>query len=228
MSSARRARRSVGFVVASVVALLIATTGPAQAATTVALWNMGDSGSTMSDATGRGHTGTLHNVTVLQPGQTSGKAFGFSGKPSYVTVPASGDFVPGTANFRIQLSVRFGTRPSAAVVDYDLLRMGLSSTAGGDYKVEILQSGKAFCLFRGSSGTGSISAGPVLSDNRWHTLTCSRTASSVVLTVDGATFSKAVKTGSITSSTTVVIGAKDSSGADQYTGLMDRVSISKG
>jgi hypothetical protein len=155
-------------------------------------------------------------------------ALGFFGKPSYITVPKSADFTPGTGNYRIQLSVKFGSKPSASVGDYDLLRMGLSSTSGGDYKVEILANGKAYCEYRGSSGTGSVSGGPALSDNKWHTLVCARTASSVVLTVDGATFTTAKKTGTISSSVTVYIGAKDSSGADQYTGIMDSVSISKG
>jgi hypothetical protein len=208
------------------VALLVVA-GPAQAATTVASWNMGDSGSTMADSSGRGHTGTLHHVAVQQTGN-SGKGFGLSGKPSYVSVPASSDFTPGTGNFRIKLSVRFTARPSSSVGDYDLLRMGLSTTSGGDYKVEILQSGKAYCEFRGSGGVGGVSGGPALSDGRWHTISCSRTDSSVVLTVDGASYTTAKRTGSITSAVTVYIGAKDGTGADQYTGLMDSVSISKG
>lgn len=218
-------RMMVTSALAAVAVLLLP--GTAQAATTVALWNMGDSGSTMYDATGRGHTGTLHNVAVQQPGQ-SGKSFRFGGSPSYVSVPASADFTPGTGNFRVQMSVNFTTRPSPAVIDYDLLRRGLSTTAGGDYKVEILQNGKAFCQFRGSAGTGAVSGGPALSDGRWHVIICARTASSVVLNVDGISYSVAKQTGSITHTVPLYIGAKDGGGADQYTGLMDSVSISKG
>jgi concanavalin A-like lectin/glucanase superfamily protein len=219
-------RLTVTGVLVAIAVLLLP--GTAQAATTVALWNMGDTGSTMYDATQRGHTGTLHNVAVQQPGQSAGKAFRFSGSPSYVSVPASTDFNPGTGNFRIQLSVNFTARPSASVVDYDLLRRGLSTTAGGDYKVEILQSGKAYCEFRGSSGAGSVSGGPNLADGRWHTIGCARTSSSVVLTVDGSKYSVNRATGSITSSVTVYIGARDSGGGDQFTGFMDSVSVSKG
>jgi hypothetical protein len=226
MQILRATRRSAvtGAFAAAAVLLL---GGTAQAATTVARWSMADTGSTMSDSSGRGHTGTLHHVQVGQPGN-SGAGFGFSGKPSYVTVPSSSDFTPGSGAFRVQLSVRFTVRPSSSVGDYDLLRMGLSTTPGGDYKVEILQSGKAYCEFRGSSGTGGITAGPALSDGRWHTVVCARTTSSVVLTVDGSSYSVARQTGSITSSATLYIGAKDSSGGDQYAGFMDSVSISKG
>jgi len=219
-------RRSTALTSALAAVVLLLLAEPAQAATTVATWEMDDAGSTMTDSTG-GHTGTLHHVDVDKSG-TSGRAFRFSSTPSYVTVPASSDFTPGKGAFSIQLSVRFGSRPSASVRDYDLLRMGLSSTSGGDFKLEILQNGKAYCEFRGSSGTGTVTAGPDLSDNRWHTLSCARTSSEVVLTVDGKSWSTAASTGSITSSKTVYIGTRDSSGADQYRGLMDSVTISTG
>lgn len=218
-------RRSTALTSALAAVVLLLLAQPAQAATTAAAWNMDDTGSTMTDSTG-GHTGKLHRVTVQQAG-ASGQGFGFSGKRSYVTVPASADFRPGNADFRIELSVKFRDKPSS-VGDYDLLRMGLASTSGGDYKVEVLGNGKAYCEFRGSAGTGAVSGGPALSDNRWHTIGCARTASSVVLTVDGRSYTTSKKTGSITSSATLYIGARDSDGGDQYTGLMDSVSISKG
>ena len=207
--------------------ILLATVGPAQAATVVASWSMNDAGGTMADSSGRGHTGTLHNVAVGQPGM-SGAAYGFTKKASYVTVPSSPDFSPGTGNFRFTLSVRFGAPPSASVVDFDLLRRGLSTTAGGNYKAEILGSGRAFCLYRGTAGAVSLSAGPSLADNRWHTITCARVGESVVLSLDASSWSKAGKIGSITNSAGVFIGAKSSAGDDQYTGLMDAVSITKG
>src|SRR4051794_6396225 len=188
---------------------------------------MEDSGGTMADSSGRGHTGTLHGVAVRQPGQT-GSGYGFTRTPSYVTVPSAPDFAPGTAAIRIAASVRFSVLPSASVGDYDLLRKGLASTAGGDYKLEILGTGRAFCLYHGSAGQVSLSGGPNLADNRWHTLTCARAGNSVVLTVDGASFSRAGSTGSINNSATVFIGAKNAAGEDQYRGLMDSVSITVG
>jgi hypothetical protein len=227
MSIASRKTGLLAALVAAVVGALVVTAGPAWAATVVARWNMEDSGSTMADTSGHGHTGTLHGVTVRQPGQ-SGFAYGFNGKPSYVSVPSSGNFSPGTGNFHINLSVRFSVRPSASVGDYDLLRRGLSSTSGGDYKVEILQGGQAFCLFQGSGGSVSVTGSRNLADNKWHTLSCARVGNSVVLTVDGANASKSGPTGTIANSQTVFIGAKDSAGNDQYKGLMDSVSITMG
>lgn len=228
MSAASRRPGLLLALVGAVIAALVATAAPAHAATVVAAWNMEDTGSKMADSSGRGHTGTSHGVTVRQPGQAGSFGYGFNGRPSYVTVPSSADFSPGTANIRITLSVRFSVLPTAAVGDYDLLRRGLSTTAGGDYKLEILGSGRAFCLFRGSGGPVSLSAGPNLADNRWHTLSCARIGKSVVLTVDGADFTKAGATGTIANTSAVFIGAKDGAGNDQYRGLMDSVSIAVG
>jgi hypothetical protein len=216
-----------GTLAALLTAFLLATAAPAQAATTVAVWKMDDGGSTMADSSGRGHTGTLHHVTVKQPGK-SGTAFKFSGQPSYVSVPSSGDFSPGTGNFRITMSVKFSVVPSSSVGDYDLLRRGLGTTSGGSYKVEILRSGRAFCDYRGLSGEVSVTNGPNLADNKWHTISCTRSSNSVVLGVDGASWSRSGSIGSISNSSGVYLGAKDGSGADQYAGLMDSVSITKG
>lgn len=211
-----------GALLPVVLAILLTTAAPAVAATVVAAWNMDGTGSRMADSSGRGHTGTLRNVVPL------GSAYEFRGKPSYVTVPSHADFAPGTGNFQISLSVRFSAVPSAAVGDYDLLRKGLSSTSGGHYKVEILRSGRGFCQFRGSAGMVTVSNGPNLANNQWHRITCTRTGNTVVLTVDGASWSKTGSIGSISNSSAVFIGAKNTAGGDQYTGLMDSVTVTKG
>ena len=226
MQALRRTGRSIPLLVLA-FGLLIATASPASAATLVARWNMDGTGSTGGDSTGRGHTGTLHHVAVGRSG-ISGSGYGFSGKPSYVTVPSSGDFSPGSGNFKITLAVRFPALPSSSVADFDLLRRGLSSTAGGSYKLEILRSGRAFCDYRGSSGEVTVTGTQNLANNKWHTISCARVGNSAVLTVDGASVSRSGSIGSITGSSTLYIGAKDSSGNDQYSGLMDAVSITKG
>jgi Concanavalin A-like lectin/glucanases superfamily len=214
--------------VAAASALVLGFGDSARAATQVANWTMNDSGSTMADASGRGHTGTLHSVRVKQSGYAGSVGFGFFSKPSYVTVPSATDLNPGTGSFSYTVHVRFSVRPSTTVHDYDLLRKGLSTTSGGDYKMEILGSGAAYCEFKGSSGSGSLTGSSNLANNAWHTITCARTSSSIRLTVDGSTKSKTVSTGSISNSSTVYIGAKNSAGDDQYAGYMDAVTVSKG
>jgi hypothetical protein len=120
--------------------------------------------------------------------------------------------------------VSFTSPPSDSVGDYDLIRKGLSNTEGGDYKMEILGSGKAFCYFRGSSGSESIENGPNLADGAWHKIQCIKTSSSVSLVVDGKQYTQSVTVGSISNSAKLAIGAK-AEGGDWYLGLMDEVSI---
>ena len=124
--------------------------------------------------------------------------------------------------------MRFPAAPWASLADFDLLRRGLSSTSGGSYKLEILRSGRAFCDYRGSSGEVTVTGTQNLANNKWHTITCARVGNSVVLTVDGASLSRSGSIGSIANSTTVYIGARDTSGNDQFAGLMDSVSVTKG
>jgi concanavalin A-like lectin/glucanase superfamily protein len=235
MPSSRRSGGSRGRSTALTTALTVAATlvvlalqiPSASAATTVATWNMGDSGSTMSDASGRGHPGTLHGVTVKQAG-ISGSAFGFTRKPAYVTVPASADFAPGTGPFQLTVYLRTSVLPSASVEDYDIIRMGLSTTSGGDWKLEVLKNGVAYCGFRGSGGVASATSGRSVVDGAWHTVSCRRSATAVSVTVDGTATTLTGNRGSITSQATLYIGAKDTAGDDQYTGLVDSVTLTRG
>jgi hypothetical protein len=209
------------------VGLTVGVATSASASTQVALWNMGDAGTTMTDASGNGHDGKLTNVAVGQPGY-AGSGFGFLSTPSYVTVSTASQLNPGTQAFSVTLHIRFSVRPSSSVGDYDLLRKGLATTSGGSYKMEILGGGNAFCNYRGSQASGSVSSGSNLADNTWHTITCARTSTTVRLTVDAKTYSKSVSTGTISNSSSLYIGAKNGGGEDQYKGLMDLVTVSQG
>jgi Concanavalin A-like lectin/glucanases superfamily len=218
-----RALTAIGL---ATIAMTVSAPG-AQAATVTALWHMGDAGAVMTDASGHGVTGTLTNVATGQPGAV-GHAFGFAGRPSYVDVANTAALNPGTAAFTVAARVRLATRPSAAVGDFDIIRKGLASTPGGDWKVEILQSGRAFCLFKGSAGQVSVTGGPNLANNRWHSISCRRTSTGVRLIVDGTTYTKTGATGSIANASSTLIGAKSTTGEDQYAGLLDEVSVSTG
>ena len=204
------------------VGVLAAPVG-ASAATTVALWHMDESSGQMVDSSSSGNDGTLSNVTRVSPGYNGGgRAYSFNGSNSKVTVPNDSSLNPGSQNVTIKAHVKFSSRPSSSIGDYDLVRK--QSNTAGTYKMEILITGKAFCRFAGTGGALSITAGPDLSDNRWHTITCKKTSSSVTLTVDGASFSRSGSVGSISSSIVLVLGAKPT-GGDWHKGLMDEVSI---
>ena len=210
------------------VGALVMFVPAAGASTPVAVWHMNEpaGAATMTDAVD-GHNGSLQNVQTGVPG-FQGSGYRFNGSNSVAVVPASGDFNPGNANFSFIVHVNFTTVPSAAVVDYDLLR----GPTQGAYKMEIVArnnrtTAKALCFFKGSTSKATLVAGPHLADGRWHTLECRKTSSAIQLLVDGAVFTKAASVGSLTNTGPVSLGAKSyRGGGDWYQGLMDEVSIS--
>ncbi|HEX8103821.1 MAG TPA: LamG-like jellyroll fold domain-containing protein [Solirubrobacteraceae bacterium] len=181
------------------------------------------SGTSMFDAASD-HTGTLHSVQLGVAG-LSGAAYGFSGSASYVSVPSAPDLAPGSAGITISLSLRATRVP--ATPDWDLIRKGLSTSTGGEYKMEYQPSGQASCGFQGASGYSELQAGPALNDGRWHSVSCVKTSSAISVVVDGHTYSKSANVGAITnSSDPVVIGARP--GSEYFIGALDEASIRVG
>jgi Concanavalin A-like lectin/glucanases superfamily len=188
-----------------------------------AFWQMEDR-ARLVDSSRYRNNGNTHHIKGVADG-FRGKAYHFNGSNSIAKVPSSHSLNSGSADLRLTLHLKFTQPPSTAVGDYDLIRKGLSTSVGGDYKAEILQSGRAFCLFKDSSETvGKIVNGPNLADGRWPTLSCTKTSTSVQLTVDGTTYTKHVHLGSIANGSPLTVGAQ-AGGADWFAGNMDEVSV---
>jgi hypothetical protein len=195
---------------------VVASTGLA------ALWHMDEtSGSLMHDAVGN-HTGTLNSVKLGQSGYL-GTAFGFTGS-SYASVPSASDLNPGSANITITIHLKATSTPASP--DWDLIRKGLYTTSGGEYKMEYQPSGQASCGFNGSVGYSELIAGPAINDGRWHTVQCVKTSTAIKLIVDGTKFSQSANVGTIANTDPVVIGARP--GSDFFQGSLDEASIQIG
>jgi hypothetical protein len=220
----------------SVLAVLIAAGLCASSATSsptvarlVSLWHMNEtSGTTMHDSVSR-NNGTASHVSFGVPG-LNGKAYAAQGIGSLVTVPNSPSLNPGAASFSFGLSVRFTTVPKTG---YDLFRKGFRSTKGGFFKLEAVSkhhhtAAQARCLFAGSAGASRIVGGPNLADGAWHTVTCSRTADGITLTIDGQTFTKAGPVGSISNTASLTLAAKlkGIKLKHRYVGSLDEASFS--
>ena len=222
-ADAARRRRLLGGVAFAAAALALSGAAPASAAT-VALWHMNEtSGTKMVDAVGRNH-GTLHNVALKQPAAAGfGTAYGFNGSSSYVSVPSSSSLNPGSRRITITIHLKTNVRP--AKPDWDLIRKGVYSTSGGEFKVEYQPSGQATCAFKGNGPSvyAELTAGPSLADNKWHTVKCVKGSSSINLIVDGKTFSKSANIGSISNGADVILGAHP--GSEFFKGLLDEASI---
>jgi Concanavalin A-like lectin/glucanases superfamily len=217
--------------VAALTACLVGVLAlPATASASV--WHLDERSGTTAVDSGGSNNGTLKNVQVGQLPAFSGTAYRFNGVNSIVTVPASTtlNYSPTSAQFTLTVHVAFTVVPSVAVGDYDLIRKGLSSTAGGYYKLEIFPSsdhtqGRALCQLRGAKGTAKLVGGPNLATGTMHTIRCVVRPTSVSLVVDGATvLTKAATIGAITNSSRLTMGAK-SSGGDWFKGLLDEVSV---
>ena len=215
------ATNSVGSSTAtsSATAVIQASSGPAGV---VALWHMDEtSGTVMHDSVAH-HDGTLFSVQLGLPG-FAGTAFGFTGS-SYVSVPSSSDLNPGAANITITIHLKATSVP--ATPDWDLIRKGLYTSPGGEYKMEYQPTGQASCGFKGSANYGELITGPALNDGQWHTVQCVKTATDIRLVVDGQSFSKAFNIGSIGNTDAVPIGARP--GSEYFKGSLDEAGVQVG
>jgi hypothetical protein len=189
----------------------------------VALWHMDEtSGSVMLDATPAHHDGTIFSAQLGVAGLT-GTAYGFTGK-SYVSVPHAADLNPGNATLTVTMHLNSTVVP--ATPDWDLIRKGLYTTSGGEFKMEYQPTGQASCGFKGSTNYGELIAGPAIDDGRWHTVQCVKTSTAIKVIVDGQEFSKAITIGSISNTEAVPIGARP--GSEFFKGSLDEASIQVG
>ena len=220
--------RMSGVAMTVLCATLTCGTGPASAAsfTRIATWDMDEtSRTTMTDSTSAAgmSNGTTHSVQLGVPGK-DGKAYSFNGTSSYVSVPSSG-LNPHSSPVKVTIYLKTTKLPPSN--DWDLVRKGYYSTAGGEFKVELMPSGRASCGFKGSSGYAQLEAGPRnLNNGAWHMVSCIKENSSIQLRVDGQSFTKRATVGSISNSRPVIIGAYP--GSEYFHGLLDEASISFG
>jgi hypothetical protein len=202
----------------------VVAAAPANPAGLVALWHMDEpAGSTvMRDSVGT-HNGTLQNVQPGQPGGFSGLAYKFAGS-SQVLVPNAADLNAGAAKLTVTIHMKATAVP--ATPDWDLIRKGVFTSAGGEFKVEYQPSGQATCGFNTSTNYAELTAGPALNNGQWHTVQCVKTSTGIQLVVDGQTFSKAASLGTISNTVQVVVGAHPNS--EFFQGLLDEASIQIG
>ena len=194
---------------------------PAPGAVLVALWHMDEtSGTVMADSVG-GHNGIFSGVQIGLPGFI-GTAYGFG--RGFVSVPSAKALNPGRK--KLTLAIRMNTTVTPIRPDWDLIRKGVFVPGAGDYKIEYQPTGQASCGFLGSAGSAELVAGPALNDGRWHTVQCVKTAASIRLVVDGRTFSKRARVGSIANHAPLVIGSRP--GSEFFVGSLDEAYIQVG
>jgi hypothetical protein len=163
-------------LVAATVGFLSLMSGVAHAAV-VSSWTLATDASDSVD----GNSGSSPNVAFTD------SAAVFNGTDSRITVLYNPNLSPGTADVTASVQINTTYMPGTGGADFDLIR---SSPTGKMYKVELFPHGRkaqAQCIFHGSlNGTATritLHAGPSLKDGEWHTITCTKTANQVTLTI---------------------------------------------
>jgi hypothetical protein len=191
--------------------------------TTVANWRMDDGADgVMHDGSTYGNDGTLQNVGTGLGAYT----FTTVGKPSRVVVPNSASLNPGTHTFTVSMHVWVVAKPKSGT-DYDLIRKG-QGDAAADWKIEIMDTGRARCYTKGSEGKGNIYSSRALSTGAWHTVVCTYSPSAVKISVDGSSKTEKRTIGAISNNNALSIAAKygpPDDGGDQFVGAMNNVVI---
>ena len=206
------------------LARILVVPAVAQAAV-VSTWPLGSN----ADDTVGTNNGTAQNVVF----DGTSAFFGGASVNSRITVPYSTTLNPGPQDVSATVEINTTAMPGTGGLDFDILR---SSKAGQEYKIELFpKNGQALalCFFSGALAHKQITAGPTLNDGKWHTITCTKTASQISLIVDGITVkTAAIQIGTITHKISpLTLGwkpASGTSGEDFYIGKLRNVSVSIG
>jgi hypothetical protein len=187
------------------------------------------------DSSGMRHNGQIGSHPVMNGAYAHfdrhppGEAIPF-GNEHLITVPdaADGSLDPGAGNFSVELRYRTG------VSFGNVLQKGQATDPGGQVKFQ-QPKGKMTCMFKTPQGTATAGSGATpLNDNRWHTVRCDRTPTSVSMYVDGVlTGHSTHSTGTLNNTKAWTIGGKPDCGVggvtcDYFAGDVNYVTITKG
>jgi hypothetical protein len=170
-------------------------------------------GNTAVDSSGNHHDGTNHNVVG------DGSGYSFNGSNSRVVVENAADLNSGSGDFSWGVTLSMTQLPMPKGETYDVLRKGLAGAKGGDYKVEIMNSGgkaRARCVFNSVLPNGKransalMDTSTSLADGQQHTITCAKTSTGLTVQVDSHTHTKTTKggLGTVSNNADLALGAK--------------------
>jgi len=132
---------------------------------------------------------------------------------------------PRRSDFTFSAAVRMAPREGRH--RSNIVQKGYFRQPGGQYKLQI-DFGRPSCVVRGGAGRVFARSTVNLADRRWHTVTCHRWGSAVLLRVDGKVRARVRgATGWLANESPVRIGGKKvtSGPNDQYRGRLDNVFV---
>ncbi len=224
-------------VAAAAITLAVGTiSAPARAGTTVvASWQMNEAAGVyvLHDSGPLGINGTI-GTSVGRVTLNGVNAFHWSdtaknsppAQPERLVTVNHTRLNPGTAEYSITL--RYRSRQSGN----NILQKGQATTPGVYWKIQ-QPMGRLTCLFRDENrNTKSVKSPQPLNDGAWHTVKCTRTATAVLMWIDGRSTPIRANgtTGRISNSVPLAIGGKKNCDqvtitCDYFVGDIDWVKI---
>lgn len=161
------------------------------------------------DATGNGHDGIIQGPVELGMPGHDGTAYSFAERGSWVMVPSSPELNAGRGNFLVTTWVQVETNPDEGET-YDIVRKGIAYTVPGEYKVELLGSGRVRCTAKDSEERfATVVSRQVLDgDGTWHRIGCARTGRHWSVLVDETVRTAEVDLGAVSNTVALAIGSK--------------------
>jgi len=189
---------------------------------------------TAHDRSGRHHNGTNFHIVG------DGTGYTFNGRNSRVIVPNAPSLNPKAKAFSFRVRLSMTAPPSPVGETYDVLRKGLVTTKGGDYKFEVENvKGMAIarCVVRsvrrdGTKVLASVEGTTSLADGKPHNVTCNKTSTGITVRVDS--LAPRTKTfpgglGSVSNTSNLALGAKAEStattGFDWFKGVISNAWV---
>jgi Concanavalin A-like lectin/glucanases superfamily/Galactose oxidase-like, Early set domain/Bacterial Ig domain/Glyoxal oxidase N-terminus len=174
-------------------------------------------GTTLTDVTGKGHTGAIREATWTTTGKT-GKALKFDGVNDWVTIDDAADLHLGNA-----LTLEVWVNPTKNTT----WRTAIMKEGAGDLDWALYASGSAkpsaWAKTAGGMGTATGTAAPAL--NTWTHLAATYDAATIRLYVNGTQVATAARTGSLLAGGGPLHLAGNTLWGEWFAGQLDDVRI---
>lgn len=178
-----------------------------------------------ADATGNGHDGIIQGPVQMGLPGYDGTAFSFAQRRAWVMVPSSPQLNAGTGNFLVTAWIQVESNPDTDET-YDIVRKGIAYTVPGEYKLELLGSGRVRCSAKDSVSRLAMvtSVQPLEGNETWHRIGCARTGRHWSVLVDDTVRTTEVDLGAVSNSVALAIGSKYGL-EDRPLGLVDEIRL---
>jgi len=205
---------------------------------TVGLWYFDENtGTTATDSSGNGNTGTLVNGPTWTAG-ISGSGLNLDGVDDYILVPDSDSLSIGNNGVDSPFSIEMWVKRNRAIgSSTERLISKYHNTNGVEYNMQFHPTGFYFQIFDGTPSFNSIGRfGPEFGPGAWHhvvaTYDGSKSSSGIKIYVDGVRIdttdaNTGTYTGSNNGPTPVTIGATHTPLSNFFSGQIDEVAIYK-